>query len=436
MQSWKLAPDLTLFNDFCLFRSNIDHLPIGLVAWQTTDRPAYWNPRFEELTGWTAEESSQLSEAIFWERLLPTGLPRKTGPALLPARSDSRIDAVYITWENIGNLAGEPVGRLATIARLEPVKIHPLYQLVSDKHLITHVFHPGGPAHLSLDLVGKSEDEALARLQQAVDTGRLVPFQARHEVIQDQIELLSLTSLEPTAALLGTKDLIAATAHELRNPLATIRGFLQILPKASPEDRDRYVSILVREVDRLGEVLTGVLEHADRDSAPAVPTDAIAVISEALGYMIPEARPLQIDLGWLGGQSPAEPAWVSIPAGRLLQVVINLMQNAIDAVPLVSGRIAVHIATSGGRVRLMVDDNGPGWSGTIRASSVLRPPGRRSGHGLGLAISRWLLVRHRGTLQHEPSPLGGTRAVIDLPEETPPEPDWPGDNLWYGQSPD
>jgi two-component system NtrC family sensor kinase len=118
---------------------------------------------------------------------------------------------------------------------------------------------------------------------------------------------------------------------------------------------------------------------------------------------------------------PGDLPRIALAGPRIVQVLLNLLLNAADAVPREGGRVTLRAARApGSRVRLTVEDNGEGIAAEIRDRlfepfATTKEPGK--GTGLGLAVCRGLVESAGGTLAAEDGDEGGARFVIELPAE-------------------
>jgi len=217
-----------------------------------------------------------------------------------------------------------------------------------------------------------------------------------------------------TLAAMGR--MAAGIAHEIRNPLGIINATAARLKKrydnpAAPDERFGYIA---EEVERLNAILTGYLNFARDEPSEQRPLDLVAVVERSLRWAAPEleANAVQAALD-LPASCP-----VSGDAQRLQQLILNLVLNAVQAMPQ-GGRMAIRLATHDGRACLTMDDTGPGF-----------PPGARQrffepfvttkekGSGLGLAIARRIVEEHAGRITLGDAPHGGARVEIELPLST------------------
>ncbi len=219
-------------------------------------------------------------------------------------------------------------------------------------------------------------------------------------------------------AMLGTVS--AGLAHEIRNPLAGLKGAAQVLQgEELPDHVDQMLRVIVTETDRLNDVVTQFLDYARPMKLRRKPVDLGHLLHHVVQLTQAQGLPedLQLDLT----TEPELPPTAG-DAGRISQVVLNLIQNAQQAVGpyghiLVSARTAHH-AVLGDVVQIEVRDDGPGISQEA-LEQAFTPffTTRPSGTGLGLPISRRIAEAHGGRLVGTNLPTGGACFVLSLPVE-------------------
>ncbi len=227
---------------------------------------------------------------------------------------------------------------------------------------------------------------------------------ARHEAVQ--------TMRERNRELY---QLSGALAHELKNPLASIQGLAGLLArKAEPDTKTgEQLEVLLGEVKRMSTVLDEFLNFSR-------PADSLAVRAVDPARLIAEVASLHEGVAAERGVDIAVAAGSSVPIHadprKLKQVLVNLVQNALEASPRGSAiRLAVEHAANGD-TRFAVEDRGPGVHPDV--GDRLFHPGtttKPEGSGLGLVIARSIAEQHGGTLSLEPRAGGGCRAVFRLP---------------------
>lgn len=210
-------------------------------------------------------------------------------------------------------------------------------------------------------------------------------------------------------------DLAGALAHELKNPLSSIQGLAGLLTKKLPAGsrEAEQMGVLLSEARRMG----GILDEFLNFSRPAQPltvhaADPNALVREVV--LLHEGSAASRGVTLLA--EPAAQLQVGCDARKVHQVLVNLVQNAIDATPL-GGRITVAAATNtqGGAV-FQVTDTGPGLAAEVRGRLFTAGvTSKASGTGLGLVISRAIVQQHGGSLVIDDGPGGvGCRAVFDI----------------------
>lgn len=208
--------------------------------------------------------------------------------------------------------------------------------------------------------------------------------------------------------------------HELRTPLAAIRGYLEtLLDEIVPtETRRRFTRIAYNETLRLGRLVDGMFELSLLDLETARPSRAKAVIGDALVAAgdacraSAAARAVALDFG------EAPDICAAFDGDRLALVLINLIDNAVKH-GRKGGRVAVSVARAAGcSVVLHVDDDGDGVPAADHERIFAfgaRGVTAAAGRGIGLALVRLMLERSGGRVDAGRSPLGGARFSITIP---------------------
>lgn len=198
----------------------------------------------------------------------------------------------------------------------------------------------------------------------------------------------------------------ATLAHEIKNPLAIIRGSAKRLGKLEPEAQ-RMADSVIEEVDRLGRTVGRYLQFARIEQEPGGTGDLAAALGATLDLLEGEVRARHCVLEREGDL--AAPAFVRLDVESLKQVCVNLVLNALEASPE-GGRVRVALERRGGHATLAVRDDGPGMP-----AEIVRRLGepffttKAMGTGLGLFLSRRLVESAGGRLAVESAPGQGTR---------------------------
>lgn len=215
-------------------------------------------------------------------------------------------------------------------------------------------------------------------------------------------------------AFLG--GMAARVAHEIRTPLATIRGLLELLQADLPEEdsRRQYIDRVLQGVERQNRLVENLLtlSHPEPETLQAV--SVAALIEDVVGMPPRDAR-LSVHLG-----DPASLPAVSGDPFRLGEVFSNLIENALQASPE-SGTVHVRVETAGPeRVRVRVRNTGAGVPAELR-ERIFQPffTTKTRGTGLGLAIARQIVEAHRGSIRVESDGHSETTFIVELPTTTP-----------------
>ena len=215
--------------------------------------------------------------------------------------------------------------------------------------------------------------------------------------------------------------LTAGLAHEIRNPLGSIRGAAELLAlQHEDEATEQITGLLVRETERLDGVLTRFLTFAGSERSDHEPTSLTALADEVVELVRAEAGQRGIQVSHI--RCSAVPT-VLLDAASLRQALLNLILNAMQAqdtggqVRVISG-----LDDDGGArpLFLRVEDAGPGVPDAER-STVFHPyyTTRPGGTGVGLAVSRRVVTEQNGTIEVGDSALGGARFEVRLPLGAP-----------------
>ncbi len=217
-------------------------------------------------------------------------------------------------------------------------------------------------------------------------------------------------------------EFFATAAHELRSPLTSIKGFVELLSR-SPESmsvRQReFVDIILRSTDRLAELVNDLLDvariDADRVAIDRRPIDVGEAVHDVVELMGPRFAERHQRVGVY--VAPTLPLAMGDP-GRIRQIIANLVTNA-HLYTADGGRIHVGAEADRAWIRIVVADSGIGMTAAEREQifePFYRAAGNRTGGtGLGLAIVRSLVERHHGEIEVESEPGRGTTFHVLIP---------------------
>jgi len=221
-------------------------------------------------------------------------------------------------------------------------------------------------------------------------------------------------------------EMSAILAHEIKNPLASLKGNAQLLAAMLPggEKPRAKAERVVDEAVRLEQLTNDLLKFVRTGELQRTPTDPAALVREAASSVAATAaakagaaagasddaagaaEPIEVDT------SAAPAAW-SLDPGRMREVIVNLVDNAVAA----GAPVRASVRADRGRLVIEVADRGPGVPEEDR-ERIFEPffTGKTQGTGLGLAVVRRVIEQHGGTIAVLADPGGGARFRVEIPE--------------------
>jgi len=224
-------------------------------------------------------------------------------------------------------------------------------------------------------------------------------------------------------------EMAAGLAHEIRNPLGAIKGAAQCLdPRRLPGEDGEFLEVIVEEVNRLNGVVSAFLDYARPLKQNFGPTDVNEVVTRTIRLIQNEIPPnIELKLELREGLARVEG-----DAEQLKQVLINLVQNALEAIGQANGQIAIRTLPpdrfgefrGSEAVELHVADTGGGIPGDQQLN-IFVPffTTKQKGTGLGLAICQRIVKNHGGSISVQSRVSEGATFIIRLPA-LPSEPPW------------
>jgi signal transduction histidine kinase len=208
--------------------------------------------------------------------------------------------------------------------------------------------------------------------------------------------------------------LASAAAHELRNPLTSIK----MLAQANLEDARAAGrpagdwEVVEQEARRMERFLQSFLDFARPAKPQRAPTDLTAVVDSVLALTAGRARRQKVEMEFV---KPGPLPVCDMDAGQIRQLLLNLVLNGLDAMPG-GGRLRIEAGAGDGRVELRVIDSGAGIAPEIMPRLFeFFVSDKETGMGLGLAISRRIAEDHGGRLHAYNLPAGGACFCLELP---------------------
>lgn len=227
---------------------------------------------------------------------------------------------------------------------------------------------------------------------------------------------------EQKIAVMG--QMAAGMAHEIRNPLASIKGFAQLIrnrlnePEIKAAELRTYLDITIKEIDNLNKLVTDFLVLSRKGDSPQREGEVFNVI-EVIHRVVNIVNPLIFnDNIVINVDYSVEQVWTLGSASQLEQVFLNILKNSIDAFTACSGRIDVTITAQDetDEIILVFADDGSGIS-KDRLNRIFDPffTTKQKGTGIGLSICKQLIEMYGGQIQVNSELNVGTSVKVSLP---------------------
>jgi Na+/proline symporter/nitrogen-specific signal transduction histidine kinase len=288
-------------------------------------------------------------------------------------------------------------------------------------------------AHILLSKVVSGDGMSLEEVMAIADeTQQVIEYSQKLEKTSEELRLTA-EKLQQANALLRDlhqqkDDFLSQVSHEVRTPMTSIRSFSEILltdADLTAAQRERFAATIYHESKRLTKLLDEILdlsalEHGERDW-DNTPTDANAVLDHALQVCeaLARQRGLVINVA-----SRVKEAMILADANRLCQVLINIISNAIKYNGTAAPVVLIDSRIEDGRYCIEIADNGPGippdnrdnlFEKFVRGRHDNSGQVIESGLGLGLNISRKIIIKMGGELKLVDGPLSGACFQLTLP---------------------
>ncbi|MFV8828859.1 PAS domain S-box protein [Alkalihalobacterium sp. APHAB7] len=238
-------------------------------------------------------------------------------------------------------------------------------------------------------------------------TGNLIGFTSVSRDISDRKRTDELLKRSDKLSVIG--QLSAAVAHEIRNPLTSIKGFIQLF---SDRIKKEYADLMLSELERIEVIVTEFLSLAKPQANLFLEKDPVQILKDTLAIIDTEALLNQIEI-----ECYIDPGIKAIFCNehKIKQVLINILKNAIESMPT-GGKLEIKMKNSGPHVKIDVTDQGCGIP-KEKIERLGEPfySSKDHGTGLGLMVCFKIIEEHNGLIEIE-SELGeGTTINIHLP---------------------
>jgi two-component system sensor histidine kinase HydH len=224
--------------------------------------------------------------------------------------------------------------------------------------------------------------------------------------------------LERARRMAALGGMAAGIAHEIRNPLGTLRGFAQFFGSQAEKKSEsrQYADLMVSEVDRLNQTISGLLQFARPREPNIIQIDVERLFRKTEQLMQADfnGHSVSLQIEYADNRKDIK---LSADPDLLLQVLLNLLKNAINA-SSPGGKVILKIWQDEQTVRIQVRDNGQGMD-KEEQERMFDPffTTRKKGTGLGLAVSHQIIEQHDGCFEVQSTPEKGTAITIILPHQ-------------------
>lgn len=238
--------------------------------------------------------------------------------------------------------------------------------------------------------------------------GRVINF-------QDLTELKRLEAhARRTERMATVGQLAAGVAHEIRNPMASISGSIELLrqsPQTSDDDR-QLMTIVHREVQRLNALIGDLLDYANPRAKQPVDFDLATLVEETVQVARGDKNFADVEVT----ASAEHPLPIHADPAKLRQVVWNLIRNAADAASTGGKHVRVEARKTTDGATVLVEDDGPGIPENL-VGRIFDPfvTTKQKGTGLGLATCHTIVTEHGGRIDVETEVGKGTKMIVRIP---------------------
>jgi signal transduction histidine kinase len=222
--------------------------------------------------------------------------------------------------------------------------------------------------------------------------------------------------------LSSVKRLAASVAHEIRNPLTTVRGFMQLMkPLLEGSGKSSYADVAIDEIDRANKI---IYEFLNATKSPTLKKELLPlhnVIQDIVMLCQSEAVLSNVELTF---DTSSKDVMVWMDGKQIKQVLLNLIQNALQAITEStkkrSGKVTIRTRLSADTVSVLIEDNGQGMTKDV-LHNLFKPfyTTKEDGNGIGLAVCSEIIKGHNGSIRVKSKPGQGSTFLIRLPLQQP-----------------
>ena len=344
-----------------------------------------------------AEQTERLSEEV--TRNMPAGLVVVNATGIISSSNPAAEQVLGIRGLGFRRYS-EALGQDSPLTKLvaECLERGSIFR----REEVEHVPPAGDTRHLGVTIspIRRGEGKISGAICLLTDLTELAALQQRMQ-------------LKENLAALG--ELSAGIAHEFKNALATISGYAQMIPEASPKESADYAKKIVEQTRNITHMVAEFLKYARPLEIPEEHVELEEVVEHAVAEVAQTMPQVTIECKGNFGE-------VAGDEGLLRQALLNLARNAAEACAEAKGggrvtlRGEVVESEEAGWQRIVVADNGPGIA-EAAMPKLFRPffTTKNNGTGLGLAVVQKIIVQHGGQVEVRNCPKGGAEFIVKLP---------------------
>jgi len=238
-------------------------------------------------------------------------------------------------------------------------------------------------------------------------------FRAPHEELARRMERLE-QEVRQVDKLKAVSTLAAGMAHEIKNPLTSLKTFATYLPEKGndPAFQQKFQQVVTQEVDKIDHIVRRLLEFAKPAPPQFEPATVSQLLNETLEFLSSEALRRRIEITRTYDNTDT----IQADPQQLRQVFLNLFLNSLEAMNGSGGTLSVTTARRDSNITVTIHDTGKGIS-KEHLNHVFDPffTTKSNGTGLGLSIVQSIVTEHRGTIAFHSQPTRGTTCTLTFP---------------------
>ncbi len=231
---------------------------------------------------------------------------------------------------------------------------------------------------------------------------------------EDMVELN--TTLQELKREKMLRASLSKLTHEIKNPIAVCKGYLEMIDKKGIENSHRYISIIEDEINRALTVITDFSTFGKLTQIEKEEVDLRLVLEEIIEVVTPlfKKSNSKIEL-----KMKEEELYIDLDYSKIKQVLVNIIKNSLEAKKKEEHLVVtIDVKTYINTVRIIIKDTGIGMNKeTLNRISEVFYTTKEKGSGLGVALSKEIIELHKGTMTYQSTPNKGTTVTITLPQK-------------------